>query len=214
MLMLVVTIIIAAVVSAFAGGLAKTSDKAPTLAMDVTIKNTGYASDSYILFNVQSVSEAIPTRNLRITTTWIAADGEQGGNTTLANTTNTVTSNTYNSPLGFGNGVTPVGAYQQGSGSYDQGQWFGNYTLTPGTIMRNSPTYSGTWGGSTCSGYGCNSANLTPYLYSSSSDYIDGMQAILGQNWNATRPGDTVTVKVLHIPSGKVIFNKQVVVTG
>ena len=215
MLMLVVTIIIAAVVSAYAGGVTKTTDKPPTMAMDVTIKNTGYASTSYILFNVQSVSEAISSRDLQVVTSWASASGQHGGNTTRANTKNTVFgSNSYNSPLGFGTGVTSAGAYQQGSGSYDSGQWFGNYSLTTGTIMRNSPGYSGTWGAGSCTGYGCSGVTLTPYQYSSSSDYTDGMQAILGNNWNATRPGDIVDVRILHIPSGKVIFNKQVVVIG
>jgi archaeal type IV pilus assembly protein PilA len=215
MLMLVVTIIIAAVVSAFAGGITTTTGKPPTMAMDVTIKNTGYASTSYILFTIQSVSEAISTRDLRIVTSWASADGQHGGNTTMSNMTNTVFgSNKYNSPLGFGSGVTSEGAYQQGSGSYDPGQWFGNYSLRTGTIMRNSPGYSGTWGSGTCSGYGCNGATLSPYVYSSSADYTDGMQAVLGENWNATRPGDVVTVRILHIPTGKMIFDKQVVVVG
>jgi hypothetical protein len=43
---------------------------------------------------------------------------------------------------------------------------------------------------------------------------LGGMQAILGGSWNATRPGDVVDVKITHVPSGKVIFEKSVVVEG
>ena len=68
MLMLVVTIIIAAVVSAFAGGLATTTGKAPTLAMDTVIQNDGTALNSFYSFTVQSVSDPIPTSDLKITT--------------------------------------------------------------------------------------------------------------------------------------------------
>ncbi len=50
MLMLVVTIIIAAVVSGFAGGLIGGSNqKTPTLVMDVKITNTGNAATSSFL---------------------------------------------------------------------------------------------------------------------------------------------------------------------
>lgn len=215
MLMLVVVIIIAAVVSAFAGGLAKTSEKAPTLAMDVTIKNSGTALSSYILFNVQSTSDPIPTRDLKIMTSWISANGAQGGNTTAAglNWPNTLagtdSDHQYQSPLGFGKGVTIVGTKQNTSTPYDPGQMFGNYSLTTGTTMKNSAWYqtAGT------DGYGY----PIPYTYSDTyitGQYIDGMSAILGGNWNATRPGDVVSVKILHVPSGKVIYSKDVPVTG
>jgi len=220
MLMLVVTIIIAAVVSALAGGLGTSTAKSPTLAMDVTIKNTGLAASSYILFDVQAVSDPIPTSDLKITTSWTAANGERGGNTTAAglNYPNTLTGSAtkyqYQSPLGFGKGVTIVGTQQKTSAPYDAGQMFGNYTLTPGTTMKNSPGYTGTWAASDCEGYGCDTTTVTPYTYNGWTGYVDGMQAILGGNWNATRPGDVVTVKVIHIPSGKAIFNKNVVVTG
>jgi len=217
MLMLVVTIIIAAVVSAFAGGLATTSSKAPTLAMDVTIKNTGYAPTSYILFDVQSVSDQIQTKDLKIVTSWKAQNGTvTGGNITAAglNFPNTQYSTTsYQSPLGFGKGVTIVGTSQKTSGPYDQGQYFGNYTLTTGTSMKNSPGYVTAVDFSTATaGYGIPTGSQ--YTYSNWNGFTDGMQAILGSNWNATRPGDIVTIIVTHVPSGKVIFNKDVVVQG
>lgn len=214
MLMLVVVIIIAAVVSAFAGGLAKTSEKAPTLAMDVMIKNSGSALTSYILFTVQSTSDPIPTKDLKIITSWTSGKGVTGGNTTSAtlNYPNTRvgddSDHQYQSPLGFGKGVSVTGIKQNTSTPYDPGQMYGNYTLTAGTSMKNSAWYL-----SLAEGYGYPS----PYSYSDTyitNSYIDGMSAILGGNWNATRPGDIISVKILHVPSGKVIFSKDVAVTG
>jgi len=71
MLMLVVTIIIAAVVSGFAGGLVSNGQsKSPTLSMDVQIVNTGSYIGSGFSANVRSVSQPISTKNLKIVTSW------------------------------------------------------------------------------------------------------------------------------------------------
>lgn len=215
MLMLVVVIIIAAVVSGFAGGLVQGQSKSPSAVIDATIKNTGVWSSSYIQFDVKSVSEPIRTADLKIVTSWTNASGISGGNTTMMglnapNTQYGVTSYTsYQSPLGYGSGVTNWVT----SGTFPVEQWFGNYTLTTGTTMKASPYgYSAAYGG-----YGI----TTPYVYSSAtgtSGYsvgnIDGMQAVLGGNWNSLRTGDTVKVMIVHIPSGKAIFNKEITVVG
>jgi FlaG/FlaF family flagellin (archaellin) len=81
MLMLVVTIIIAAVVSAFSGGLiGGTDQKAPTLTMDIKISNTGSWSGSGFTATVTSVSTPIHTKNLKIVTSW-KTGGVTGGAT-------------------------------------------------------------------------------------------------------------------------------------
>ena len=133
MLMLVVTIIIAAVVSGFAGGLVGTQDKSPTLSMDVTIVNTGSYIGSGLTAYVTGVSEPISTSDLKIITSWSTTmkdntsagltDNQQaipegniftGGNITTASTPNvfcwqgmktkTVT-NWSTAPFGMGAGV-------------------------------------------------------------------------------------------------------------
>jgi len=38
------------------------------------------------------------------------------------------------------------------------------------------------------------------------------MMAILGNDWYNLQPGDTVNVKVIHIPSGKTIWQNAVTV--
>jgi len=40
------------------------------------------------------------------------------------------------------------------------------------------------------------------------------MMAILGTNWNNLRPGDIVRLKILHAPSGKVLYDGKVTVEG
>jgi FlaG/FlaF family flagellin (archaellin) len=231
MLMLVVTIIIAAVVSGFAGGLASGAKSAPQLTMDVVIKNTGYAASSYILFNVQGVSDPIPTKDLKISTFWsttnkTAGDGSivtGGAMVSAGQEDNThYSSNNYHSPIGFGKGVSDSLVQQKTSGQYPEEQQFGNYTLVPGTTMKNNAVgYAGT---SYSYGYGV----VNPYEYYANGTYwvddgdgilepgesSDGMMAILGYNWNELRPGDLVDIKIIHIPSGKLTFDKSVGVEG
>ena len=232
MLMLVVTIIIAAVVSAFAGGLATSTPKAPTLAMDTVIQNDGTALNSFFSFTVQSVSEPIPTSDLKITTSWqttckytsatdigspCTAVGQtiSGGNTTQAglNAPNVNDGplfgggeNTFQDPLGFGVGITN----QQDYSPYPTDQQFGNYTLVAGVTMKDSPIFT-----TTNAGYGL----ATPYVYDSTIStaapgYLDGVQAVLGGGWENLRPGDIVNVKVTDTRAEKVIYNQNVAVTG
>ena len=71
MLMLVVVIIIAAVVSGFAGGLVGSNNqKTPQLTVDTHIANGGYWSNSFFAMTVTGEDQAIPTKNLKIVTSW------------------------------------------------------------------------------------------------------------------------------------------------
>jgi len=109
MLMLVVTIIVAAVVSGFAGGLVNGQSKSPTLTMDVKISNTGSYIGSGFSAIVLSASEPINSEDLKIVTSWsttmkipTSADLSAtqqvipvgtlfaGGNTSLPNSANVV----------------------------------------------------------------------------------------------------------------------------
>ena len=64
MLMLVVTIIIAAVVSGFSGGLiGGKQQKTPTLAMDVKVVNSGTSATSGFFATITGVSNALQSRN-------------------------------------------------------------------------------------------------------------------------------------------------------
>jgi len=231
MLMLVVTIIIAAVISGFAGELVGTTEKAPQLVMDVEIKNTGDMWTSWVVFDIKSVSEPIHTRDLRIATSWrttnkTANDGSiiTGGATVAAGVENTnystsdeATNGQFRmvSPIGHGQGVTQLQEfeYQKTAPPYDPGQYFGNYTLTVGTAMRQSPARYGPAHRKDLAA----DEYLELYEYHPTHverDQRDSVQAILGKDWTHLRMGDVVDIKITHLPSGQVIFDKSVVVQG
>lgn len=87
MLMLVVTIIIAAVVSAFAGGLVSTNAKpAPTLNMNIKITNTGSWIGSGFNAVVTGSSVPIATKNLKIVTSWTTTMKDPNPSTDYAGT--------------------------------------------------------------------------------------------------------------------------------
>lgn len=222
MLMLVVTIIIAAVVSAFAGGLSTGSKTAPVASFECHISNSGSWGDSMFDIAVMSTDKAIPTKDLKLVTTWTNTSGYpvvttiNGGAMPVNNTY--YSTSKYNSPLGFGPGVNQTTF----SGSYYADQNFGNYSLMSGTHMHNSAAgYSsgaGT-GGSGTGGYGVTPGTRFQYtdgtyhLYPGSG-YKDAMMAILGDEWHQLRAGNVVNVQLIHIPSQKVIFDKDVTVEG
>jgi len=117
MLMLVVTIIIAAVVSAFAGGLSTGSKKAPVASFECHISNSGSWGTSAFDLAVISTDNAIPTKDLKLVTTWTNSSGYPIVTTITGplSTPNTYYScggatdpilctNNYTSPLGFGPG--------------------------------------------------------------------------------------------------------------
>lgn len=212
MLMLVVTIIIAAVVSAFAGGMVSNEQKAPTGTFECKIVNDGTWGGSGFTITVLGVSEPIPTKDVKITTSWKASDGTK--NSTVITGPPSDKENThygvyhYHSPLGYGPHIN-----WQTSGNYSVTQHYGNYSLLAGTVIHNSPCgYTKSTGG-----YG-----VSPdarYEYSAtgtytSNGYMDAMRVILGWDWNHLRPGDKVNVKLTHIPTGTVLFEKDVAVEG
>ncbi|MDD3574688.1 MAG: type IV pilin N-terminal domain-containing protein [Methanospirillum sp.] len=215
MLMLVVTIIIAAVVSGFAGGLIGDAKKAPSVAMDVKIKNGGSFSNSFFEGKVLSISEPVSTSLLSLVTTW-SKNGETKVTKVLPNHNSTNWDRwnaTRNAPWGYG-----VGISEMNSGVPNKmPQQFGNYTISGGTILYALP--AGQAGGFIipsdpgASGYGVS----TPYTYTadydSGGDYKDGMQTILGKGWEVLRTGDVVNVKLIHLPSGSTILDKEVVVS-
>lgn len=211
MMMLVVVIIIAAVVSGYAGGLVSGQDTAPSAAFDVTIKNSGEWRNSYMTIDVKSVNEPFSTADLKIVTAWTSASGVSGGNTTMKglNAPNThFGSYEYQAPLGYSSTISDWAT----SGQPTVEQQFGNYTVTTGTTIKATPYGYTSYG----AGYGVE----TPYVYTDDGTHwttatdIDSMQAVLGGNWYSLRPGDTVKVMVLHIPSGNTIYSKNVRVVG
>jgi FlaG/FlaF family flagellin (archaellin) len=161
MLMLVVTIIIAAVVSGFAGGLIGGQQKSPTLAMDVKVSNTGSYIGSGFSANVLGVSQPINSADTKIVTTWTTTMKDNtsadlsttqkaiavgsmitGGSTSLPNTANIDLSPGMGAghvtnavaPFAIGTGITntnPTNSFK----STNNASWFGHYTLQPGVNL-------------------------------------------------------------------------------
>ena len=246
LLMLVVTIIIAAVVCAFAGVLARDQEPSPSVSMDVTIKNGGGWANSYFKADVLSAREPIDTSKLKFITSWTtisitktdyttpggtvekrnAGDPISGGATVVnaGNESNVFGwvgggfgNNTYyadgngTAPWGYGMGILEPNAGKPNAVT----QQFGRYAITGGTIMKAYPAgQSGGFGyQSDTSGYGV----ATPYEYTGwkyvKESKVDGMQAVLGENWEHLRSGDQVRVKLVYIPTGAIIYDKHVVVS-
>ncbi len=176
---------------------------------------TGHGGGSFFHVGVKAVSQAIPTKDIRLTTSWIASDGTRGGATVTGPPASMVNTNystyRYQSPLGFGPGVDNWRA----SGTYYVDQHFGNYSLVAGTRMHN---VAAGWS-TTTGGYGISPD--TRFEYSSGTyrlgpgqDGSDAMMAILGKEWYHLRQGDVVQVKIMHIPSGKLLYDGKVSVEG
>lgn len=152
MLMLVVTIIIAAVVSGYSGSITSgTSGKAPTATLEFHIKNGGLSSNSYFSMKVVGVSEPIPTKNLKIVTSWTTTNKTDRKTITGGATVNgsaivyvpgdrSGSSGPFRVPTGYGNGVT-----KWGNDTYHppEAGW-GNFSLTSGTSTFDRPVeYNG-----------------------------------------------------------------------
>jgi FlaG/FlaF family flagellin (archaellin) len=133
MLMLVVTIIIAAVVSGFAGGLINSQEATPSATFDVSL------TDDSIDLKVQSISEDISSKDLMIV---LSKAGQTRklvpGASTIPFGFNIVE---WEDVKGFHDNeeVGTEGISQtQAAHVNNTKQWFGNYTLTTGSRMSAS----------------------------------------------------------------------------
>jgi len=264
MLMLIVVVIIAAVVSGYSGGLLGNTEKAPTISMDVHIKNTGYWSGSYFSARVTGVEKGVSTKDLKLVTSWSTtlSNGTHvtGGNIVVPGKNNTFVHLSpssgcnnenvfqYIAPQGFGTGVGDNGGSSTtgpSTGSTASASTsFGNYDLLTGTSMfaqpfgeTARPTSGGhsttsydvgygvhgtrwnyTYGVSGCAAFYAPTANSLPegtaltYAANEAVGSYDSMMAVLGANWYNLRAGDTVTVSIVHTPSSKTIWEKQIIV--
>lgn len=210
MLMLSVTVILAALVSAYAGGTVMPAQKAPSGTFECKIVNGGTWDNSGFTINVLAVSEPIPTKDVKLITSWRASDGSADTVVTTGppgKTTNCYYwGYKYHVPLGYGPNID-----WDPSDMYKVEQFYGNYSLFAGTTLYASPCGANT----TTGGYGVTPQTRYEYYHTgqySSGGYMDPMRAVLGRDWNNLRPGDRVNVKLTHIPTGTLLFEKTVTV--
>ena len=137
MLMLVVTVILAAVVNSFAGGLAGTQMKAPSASLSVHIKKE-YSDMAgkvvyYAIFEHLS-GDPLPTKDLQIITYYTHPNGTVFKHITDKNSPLT--------DLGWGKFRAPFLNDMRGGYAYaNPDAWFGNFTLMPGDIMETGYAY-------------------------------------------------------------------------
>jgi len=118
MLMITITLILAAIISGMTGGIAQKQEKPPQLLFEASAYiNPDTEKNSFFDIRIGSVSQGIPTRDLKLITEWKG--------TGLPNRTVITPSDMY--PLGYNPG---------GSGSFK----FGDYTLMAGTRLNANET--------------------------------------------------------------------------
>jgi archaeal type IV pilus assembly protein PilA len=185
MLMLVVTIIIAAVVSAFAGGMNSGTQKAPQASIDVKIKtgmdDTMGGTNTVMTFTELS-GDPIPTKDLAIVTYYKNSAGTIYKN---KQTATSLATDLYGS--GDTTRVPFINDMRSGYSGNNPVKDFGNFTWKSGDILSTGTTAG------TAALLAINST-ATPYTISDS-------------DFGA---GSIVDVKILHVPSGQYIFNKEV----
>ncbi|MFH0968576.1 MAG: type IV pilin N-terminal domain-containing protein [Methanobacteriota archaeon] len=129
MLMLTVTLILAAIISGFTGGIAKNQQKPPQLLFEATlVHDADTHTSSFLDIRIISISEGIPSRDLKLQTEWRNQSSQTYRSVIMPNSAH-VGTKTY--PLGYGPGVQP--------GSKG-GSNFGNYTLLAGTRLNVNAT--------------------------------------------------------------------------
>lgn len=216
MLMLVVVIIISAVVSAYAGGLTSKEQKAPVAILDIEINSLENAGamppwgDGYYTptMTIRHVSgDPLPTKDLKIITYFQNSSttktiGTLQGEVSVAGDAAWYyyTAGQYcgvffiNDPKQYG-----TGAVQNTRGREN---WFGNASaiLKPGDILTTPAQF--------CGNYDDNQGPSSPHKNT-------GMNYLFGFNVsdpvNGFRSGSIAEIKILHIPSGKYIYDKKVV---
>jgi len=228
MLMLVVTIIIAAVVASFAGGLVTNTEAAPVASLDVNIYSADYLQMSAAYsgnyapdFTIDHLGgDSLNTADLKLVFHW----------------TNKTTSESYTATYTYGNatGVRPI--------TYESVDYQGNLTngSTGSALYVNDKNYASSttqWGNVTIS-TGDHVQTFANYL-TMTVDHTGSpfMDALFGsgvmdetgytESTNSGLPtctysggvmdgwltkGNAVQVTILHVPSGQAIYDKEVYV--
>ncbi|MDD4567188.1 MAG: type IV pilin N-terminal domain-containing protein [Methanoculleus chikugoensis] len=218
MLMLVVTIVIAAVVSGFAGGLAGETRVAPTASIDVKIYSlenygamppwgSGYYCPGIVIEHLSG--DVLPTKDLQIVTYFtnassgeIVKGGLEGEVYVPGDDSWQSWKSTQNCSVLFLNDQNRFksSTIQNNTGNEN---WFGNISATfrPGDILCDPHGFAGN--------YDDNHKPDNPHVN-------PAMNELFGVNCSDASsgfvPGAVVDFKILHKPSGKYVFDREVVI--
>ena len=218
MLMLVVTIIIAAVVSAFAGGLTGTQQKAPNAVLNVKIQTlenaggmAGYGTGYYTptLTITELSGDSLPTKDLKITTLFTNSSGTTftGNLSGEASVTGESGWNSFGpsqyAPVLYLNDQNRFGydTIQDTSSGYNS--WFGNISavMQTGDVLATPADF--------CGNYNDNTGPTTPHI-NPGINYLLGFNVTEQEQIGGFGPGSVVEVKIIHTPSEKMLFDKEV----
>jgi hypothetical protein len=217
MLMLIVTIIIAAVVSGFAGGLVGTQQKAPQASIAV---GTGYVSGQFDIKFEHQGGDPILTKDCQFITFLTLPNGTvikhtQSATSPLARGSQLPSGDyTYSrgphlsdpqkyaypcSPMNNNtvNGFVIPGFVETGEENY---AWFGNAVWLPGDIAR---TYH--------NGFTANFLGLVNSPYPGDNTEYSNAISLLTQ---CVEKNCKLEIKLLHVPSGKYIIDKTITLQG
>jgi FlaG/FlaF family flagellin (archaellin) len=183
MLMLVVTIIIAAVVSAFAGGLSSGTEVAPSASLDVRfMQDDGGMGPSYVEWKMvfeHMSGDPIPTDDLEIITYCTLSNG-----TVIKHVQTGSSESTDLYGYGTYTRVPLLNDMSLGYSGDNPLKDFGNYTWKTGDLLSSG-----------------SDAGTSALLGFDITDSDTGFGS-----------GSVVDVKILHAPSGQYLYDKEVVV--
>jgi len=191
MLMLVVTIIIAAFVAAFAGGSVDSASVAPSASFDVNIlSGQGDAKDQYVMLIKHLGGDSIPSGDLQIISYYTSADGKQVlsgsiGRTTPAIAAGQIAESAVKIPY-----LADIAIGAPG----EEGTNFGQYDFNAGDVISTG-----------------NSKGTAVALFGTLTSQVGTVNADTFKNYGFKK-GSTVEVEIIHTPSQKSIFKKQVAV--
>ncbi|HPY61321.1 MAG TPA: type IV pilin N-terminal domain-containing protein [Methanospirillum sp.] len=119
MLMITITLILAAIISGMTGGITQKQEKPPQLLIEPSVFINSTGSEGFLDIRVVSVSQGIPTRDLKLITEW---RGNGKPYRTVITPLSKNVDNQYTYPVGYDPGKSTQ-------------QDFGNFTLLGGTRL-------------------------------------------------------------------------------
>ncbi|ADN36974.1 conserved hypothetical protein [Methanolacinia petrolearia DSM 11571] len=207
MLMLVVTIIIAAVVSGFSSGIVDTTEKSPTVSYEFTIKagdtaDTATKADGYPIELRVLAGDTVPSEDLQIVTTYTVPDTFRG--TTLEYGGRVIKHTLDGSISPFREGTTSSDT------SVDVDDTVEGYPFTPQVNGYSTTLFPNTGGFQNTQFFGvCNFEPNCVYFFMYPEKFMgfDTEDSQYGYG-----EGSVVHITVVHKPSGTAIFDKDVTV--
>ena len=218
MLMLVVTIIIAAVVSAFAGGLVAQKERAPQATLDchITWDNGAMSGVPGPIFTMKHMGgDPINTRNVKLVTSWANETGVYNIQSTVAPVWGTQAETYVSGGSGAGPGtsnytLSSLNTYETYYGATEY--YNAPYLVVPGSY----PTGTGFADNDTALWFGNYIFHAGDIIQANTDNTVSGTGNSQNQatpiikNGNLLTKNDIVNVKLIDLKSGTTIYDKDV----